>query len=452
MTTAPRPLVAPKSTPPKAPGWPVLGNSLSMLNDPLAYLVEQYHALGPVFQVKMGFQNYWVLAGLDANKFLATEANEVCSSEGLFGDFAKALGSDVNPTVLEGETHAYMRRLQRPGFARSALTPHVAQTVDVVRETVAPWKPGDLIPVLQTVRLMIADQIGLLSTGFRIGEYFDDLQFYLNTLMNVYALKTAPRVLLWRPRFKQAEARLHAFSEQIVAYHREVPPGEGRPHDYVDDYLENVRPDGQPFTPGDLFNATIGPFIAGMDTVSSSISFFLYALLKHRDALERVQPEINALFTNGVPSVNDFRKAESLHAAALETLRVYPVAPFTPRTAKVDFDFAGYRIPAGTEVMFGNTITHFLPEYFSEPQKFSLDRWMGDAPSPKPNTFTPYSLGAHTCLGAGLAEVLMMLTVATLLHEVELELETPDYEAPIKTMPLPNPGKDFRLRVVAHRS
>jgi cytochrome P450 len=149
--------------------------------------------------------------------------------------------------------------------------------------------------------------------------------------------------------------------------------------------------------------------------------------------------------------MNDLRGMELLHASALETLRMYPVTPFTPRTAKVDFEFGGFRIPAGTEIMFANTLTHYLDAYFAEPQRFNIDRWLGDAPSPAPNTFTPYSLGAHTCLGAGLAEVLMMLNAAALLHRVTLELETPEYTAPIKTMPLPNPGGDFRLRVVARR-
>lgn len=450
MTTSSAP--APTALPPKAPGLPVIGNSLSMLSDPLSYLVDQYRQLGPVFRVRMGFQNYWVLAGFEANRFLATEANDVCGSEGLFGDFARQLGSEYMLTVLDGEDHAYMRRINRPGFARSALTNRVPETVSVVHETVAQWEEGQTFPVMYTVRRMVADQIGLLTTGFTLGDDFDDMLFYLNTLMNVYALKVMPRAMLWRPRFKRAEARLHVLSDKILAYHREVPAGEGRPRDYVDDFLENVRPDGKPFTPADLFSTTIGPFFAGMDTLASTISFYLYALTRHRDALERVQPEVDALFANGIPSVNDFRKADALHAAALETLRTYPVTPFTPRTAKVDFEFAGFQIPAGTEIMFGNTITHYMEEYFPEPERFSLDRWMGDAPQPAPNTFTPYSLGQHTCLGAGLAEVLMMVTVAALLHKVSLELETPDYEAPIKTMPLPNPGKDFRLRVAALRS
>ena len=449
MTTAP---AAVSSTlPPKAPGLPLIGNSLSMLNDPLAYLVDQYRERGPVFRVKMGFQNYWVLAGIEANKFLATEANDVCSSEGLFGDFARQLGGDYMLTVLHGEDHAYMRRVNRPGFARSALTPRVGVAVDVVRETVAQWEPGQTFPVLYTIRRMIADQIGLLTTGFKLGDDFDEMLFYLNTLMNVYALKIAPRAMLWRPRFKRAEARLQRLSDKILAYHREVPAGEGRPHDYVDDFLENVRPDGQPFTPADLFNTTIGPFFAGMDTLASTVSFHLYALLRHRDAYERVMPEIEALFANGTPSVNEFRKADALHASAMETLRAYPVTPFTPRTARVDFEFAGFQIPAGTELMFGNTITHYLEEYFPEPERFSLNRWMGDAPPPAPNTFTPFSLGQHTCLGAGLAEALMMLNLAAMLRYATLELETPDYTAPIKTMPLPNPGNDFRLRVVALR-
>ena len=300
---------APSTLPPKAPGLPVVGNSLSMLNDPLTYLVQQYRELGPVFRVKMGFQNYWVLAGPEANRFLSTEANEKCSSDGLFGDFAKQLGSEYMLTVLDGEAHAHMRRINRPGFARSALTPRVAETVEVVRATVATWEEGQTFPVMLTVRQMVADQIGLLTTGFKLGGYFDDMLFYLNTLMNVYALKVMPKAMLWRPRFKRAEARLQVLSDQILAYHRQVPAGEGRPHDYVDDFLENVRPDGQPFTPGDLFSTTIGPFFAGMDTLASTLSYYLYALLRHRDALERVQPEIDALFANGTPSVNDFRKA-----------------------------------------------------------------------------------------------------------------------------------------------
>lgn len=450
MTTSPAPVRA--ALPPKAPGWPLIGNSLSMLNDPLSYLVEQYRQLGPVFRVKMGFQNYWVLAGLEANRFLATDANEVCGSEGLFAGFAQSLGTDVMLTVLDGEAHAHMRRLNRPGFARSALVPHVGVTVGVVQDAVASWEPGATFPVLKTVRRIIADQIGLLTTGFRLGDDFDDMLFYLNTLMNVHALKVMPKAMLLRPRFKRAEARLQRLRDEILAYHREVKPGEGRHRDYVDEFLDNVRPDGKPFSTGDFFSLTVGPFFAGMDTLASTVSFFLYALSKHPDALARVLPEIDALFAEGIPAANDFRKADHLHAAALETLRVYPVTPFTPRTAKVDFEFGGYRIPAGTELMFGNTITHYLDEYFSEPGAFSLDRWLGNAPPPAPNTFTPFSLGAHTCLGAGLAEVLMMLTVAAILRDARLELETPDYEAPIKTMPLPNPGNDFRLRMVARRA
>jgi cytochrome P450 len=454
MTTspaAPAP-VTDRAVPPKAPGLPLLGNSLSMLSDPLSYLVQQYHELGPVFRVKMGFQKYTVLAGYEANRFLASEANDVCSSEGLFGGFAKALDSDVMLTVLDGEAHAYMRRLNRPGFARSALVPHMDTVLAVVRDKAASWEPGATFPVMETVRHIVADQIGLIATGFRLGDDFDDMLFYLNTLMNVHALKVMPKAMLLRPRFKRAEARLHRLSEEILAYHRDVPAGEGRAADYVDGFLESVRPDGKAFTPGDLFSATIGPFFAGMDTLASTLSFYLYALTKHQEVLARVQPEIDALFANGTPSVNDMRKAELLHASALETLRVYPVTPFTPRTAKVDFEFSGYLIPAGTELMFGNTITHYLDEYFAEPERFNIDRWLGDAPPPAPNTFTPYSVGAHTCLGAGLAEMLMMLNAAALLHSVALELETPDYSVPIKTMPLPNPGKEFRLRVAARRA
>jgi cytochrome P450 len=64
-----------------------------------------------------------------------------------------------------------------------------------------------------------------------------------------------------------------------------------------------------------------------------------------------------------------------------------------------------------------------------------------------PGVFAPYSLGAHTCLGAGMAEAIMLINMAALLKFAKLDLTSPDYEVPIRTIPLPNPGQKFALTV-----
>lgn len=429
---------------PRAGGLPLIGNSLDMLHDPLSYLVEQYLELGPVFKVKMGFQNYTVMAGIEANRFLAGDGEQYLSSERLFGGMAKAMKTDVMLTVLDGEPHSHMRKLNRRGFSRSQAADHIDTLVGIVDEYAGNWNSGDMIPVFEVMRRIVVDQLGVMMTGISPREYFDDIRTYLNTLMNVEALKVWPRLMLYRPGFLQARQRVWELGKRVLEKHRSETPESPT---LIDDILAGTRPDGKPFTEDDLIAMSVGPYFAGMDTIASTMAFFMYAMAKHPDVVARVKPEIEALFADGMPSLNDFRDAKVLHAAALETLRRYPVTPFTPRTVASDFEFEGHHIEAGTEVMIGQTILHFLPEYYEDPYTFNVDRFLDGGPGRIPQVFTPFTLGSHTCLGAGLAEVQMMVTMAAMLRAADYQLETPDYEVTIHTMPLPNPGNDFRLRV-----
>lgn len=435
------------SRPPRMPGIPFLTDNLNMLNDPLRYLVQGYQKLGPVFRVRMGTIQYTILAGLEANLFLQGEGNHVLGSKELFGGMAAQFNTDVMLTMVDGEAHSHMRKVMRPGFARSAVAPHVGTVIGIVQEYAERWKSGDKVPVFDTMRRIICDQIGMISTGVRPGEKYKDVLTFLKYAMNIEVLKIGPRVLLHRQEFKRARASMLALGREIVEMHRNNPPEEsGRERDMIDDLLANVRPDGDPFTDDDLIAMAVGPYIAGIDTLSSTQAFFVYAVLKHPEVRARVEADIDALFANGTPDLNAFRKAEVLHAAAIETLRRYPTTPFTPRTVTAPFEFGGYHHTVGTQVMVAQAVTHMLPEYYPEPEKFDIDRHMSKSTLP-PGVFAPYSLGAHTCLGAGMAEALMLINMAALLKYSKVDLPSPDYEVSIYTMPLPNPGQKFAVTV-----
>ncbi len=434
--------------PPAVPGLPLLGNSLNMLNDPLRFLVSQYHTLGPVFRVQMGFQKYTVMAGLEANKFLAQEGERVFSSKSLFGGMADAFNTDVMLVVLDGAPHRHMRKLMRRGFARSSAMPHLDTMVGVVQQAVEQMPAGETFPVFNTLRRIVVDQLGIMTTGFPPEDYYEDIFVFLNTMLNVTAVKVWPSFMLRTPRFRRARLRVREFGQKLLDYHRQNPPETtGREPNLIDDVLAGTRPDGDAFTEDDLLSMAVGPFFAGMDTVASSISFFMYTLHKYPDVLEKVKAEVRAVFSKGTVTAQDFQQMPVLHAAAIETLRFYPATPFTPRQAAEAFTFEGYEFPVGTEVMTAQTVTHFLPEYYPDPYRFDVTRHLGEGGHARiPNVYTPFSLGAHTCLGAGMAEVQMMVTMAALLHYGDFQLESPDYEVQIHTMPLPNPGAKFRMK------
>ena len=102
--------------PPQAPGLPLLGSGLKMMNDPLSYLVSCYGQFGPIFRLRALNRNLTVMAGLEANQFLARAGDEHFGSEALFGGFAREMGTRVFLVALDGEEHRRLRKLMRRGY------------------------------------------------------------------------------------------------------------------------------------------------------------------------------------------------------------------------------------------------------------------------------------------------------------------------------------------------
>ena len=200
----------------------------------------------------------------------------------------------------------------------------------------------------------------------------------------------------------------------------------------------------------DLKVSVLGPFIAALDTVAGTCSFMLYALLRNPDLLARARAEADTLFADGEPAWSDVGKMDVLHRTALETLRMYPVVPMLARTVTNSFEFAGYRIEAGESVMVATSVPHYLPECFPDPDRFDIERYAeGRAEHRQPYAYAPFGLGPHRCLGNGFAEVQIIVTMATLLHDVELALHPSGYRLKTAEVPLPRPRDSFRVRASA---
>ena len=155
-------------------------------------------------------------------------------------------------------------------------------------------------------------------------------------------------------------------------------------------------------------------------------------------------------FYNGIQQLDVIRRTY------LETLRLYATVPRTVRTVANTFEFSGCTVPAGRQVILDFTLTHHLPEFFPEPEQFDIDRF---APTRNEHrqtaVYMPYGVGTHRCLGEDLAEFVILTAMATLLHDVRLELDPPGYTLTgwkIKGLPTRHPGKSFRFRLVQRRS
>ncbi len=283
----------------------------------------------------------------------------------------------------------------------------------------------------------------------------EDLVIYLSTSI-VSSFGAKKREALALPRFQRARERVMELGYKIVEAHRSAPAHDRKP-DLVDEALARAAARPEVYSETRLAFGGLGPLLAGLETVARTNTFMLYALLTNPDALKRVVNEADLAFEQGVLNWEALKSMSATQGAAMETLRMYTGEGFGAIVAK-PLTFAGYRLEPGDEVLVAMTVPHFLPELFPHPETFDIDRYRSPRNEHRQRgAYAPFGLGEHTCLGAGIAEIQLMVITATLLHTYRFELDPPDYQLmPGQQLTIEDDvygmsGKQFCLKVATKR-
>ena len=435
---------------PRAAGLPLAGNALDLLRDAEAFLLKQYRSLGPIFRVRAFGRRFIVLAGPEANLLLARGNTHFRTFE-IWQRFDADVGAARQIMSMGGGDHARLRKHEAPAYSAGILKSGMAEAVDLVRSEIAGWPENEPIPGQYLFQRILLEQLGRLTTGRSARPYVDDLIAYFEALLHTNFSGTRPRLILRLPRIRRARRRVMELAGRILADHDPARPT-GRAPDYIDEVLALHRADPEFLPETDLPITALGPFLVGLETASAISACMLYELLRHPDLLARVTAEADALFGRGTPAPGDLRGLDVTHRVALETMRVYPLGAAVPRVVANSFEFAGYAVPAGERVLIGIALPHRMAEYFPDPDRFDIDRYTAErAEHRRPGVYTPFSAGAHSCLGRGLAEALVMLNVAVIAHWTEPALDPPGYTLKLKRTPSTHPDRSFRIRVKRRR-
>ncbi len=436
---------------PQAPGLPLIGNAFGMVRDLRAFLMKQYRTFGPVFRIRALNRRFIVLAGPEANRFVERDNRHFRSYEAWL-PFTTGLGASHLLVGMDGPEHIRMRRAHADHYSRKLMKNRTDEAVRIMQDQIAEWPLDTAIPAQYAFQRIVTAQLGRLIINAEPGEYLDDIIFFFQTLLKIYFSRQLPRWAMSLPRFRRASGRMEELARKILADHA-PEHRHTRPPDFIDDVLELNRTDPHFMPETNLLLTVLEAFMVGLDTVSTLCAFMSYELLKHPDLLAQVTAEADTLFERGSPDPNEVRRMEVLHRVALETLRLYPLAPVVPRTVANAFEFEDYHIPAGEHVLVGFTLPHLMPEYFPDPQRFDIDRYTPErAEHRQAGVYAPFGVGTHRCLGNSLAEVLIALNIATLVHDTELALAPPDYTLKLTHLPVTRPARSFKFRVTRRGS
>ncbi|MEE2664003.1 MAG: cytochrome P450 [Myxococcota bacterium] len=114
-----------------------------------------------------------------------------------------------------------------------------------------------------------------------------------------------------------------------------------------------------------------------------------------------------------------------------------------------DFEFSGYRIPEGSMVLVSALHTHYMEEWWNEPEKFDPERFSPERAEDQRHThsYIPFGGGQHMCIGLRFAESQVKIVLHHILRKYRWTLKD-GYTMPIQQAPISKPRDGLPLRLV----
>ncbi|XP_058193836.1 cytochrome P450 736A117-like [Rhododendron vialii] len=251
---------------------------------------------------------------------------------------------------------------------------------------------------------------------FDIGDFAPWLK-WVNRVNGVYG------------RAERLAKELDEFLEGVVEEHegRERKGGE-RDQDFVDVLLEVQRENviGMPIHRDSVKALILDVFAGGTDTTSTALEWAMTELLKHPQAMKKLQAEVRRTTQPNQPiNEDDLDQMPYLKAVIKETLRVHPPVPLlVPRESTKDVRIMGYDVAAGTRVVVNAWSIGRDPASWDEPEEFRPERFLNRPIDFRGQDFEliPFGAGRRGCPGIQFAAAVNELVVANLVHKFDFAL------------------------------
>ena len=256
-----------------------------------------------------------------------------------------------------------------------------------------------------------------------------------------------PRLTLLTPKFVLSALRTGKLLKKVREENSNRCPADKTSVTYMDKIEQGVRERPDLYTENDIRTISMLPFVGGVDPIGGTISFILYRLLQDDELRKRVVEEVDRVLSDGELNFDSIDRLEDVRGLVMETMRVNPVAYAMARTATKSFEFGGYTINKGDELMVFTVANHWEESFFEDPEKFDIERYREPRNEHKNGAiYAPFGRGPHTCVAAGLAEMHTVINVAMLLRYLDFDAAVPLEKVKVKYIPAPFMSENFKIR------
>jgi len=344
----------------------------------------------------------------------------------------KRMGHFLGKGLLttEGEPWKTQRRLIQTGFERKQLEVLSSIMQDSLADSLRDFDrqarlgPVDIYPLMMKITFAM---VGRSLFGARLkDEDIDLISLAISTVQEFMVRQTIQPYL--NPWFavsgelrRHWELRNRAFGvlREYLQRRRKEAPG----HDLLQILMDARYSDGHGMSDELILSESMQLLVAGHETSSNALSWFLYLLSSRPDCVERVRQEFDAVLGDRPLSYSDVPKFEFTTQLIMEALRLYPPFWMVDRMALADDRAGDLDIPRGSTVVVFIYGAHHSPQYWEDPETFDQERFsQAKEKRHTPFAHLPFGAGPRGCIGGNYAMLQMLMILSVLLRKYDFSL------------------------------
>ena len=424
-------------------GMPVLGNTLDQLHDYPAFANRMVAKYGRVYRNNSFGGRSVALHGPEANELVMFDREKIFSSEQGWGPVLNLL-FPRGLMLMDFEKHRADRKILSVAFKPEPMRHYAESLNEGIRDRIGQWS-GKTFKFYPAIKELTLDLAATSFLGIPWGPEADKVnKAFVDMVQASIGVVRVPLPFTAMGRGAKGRAYLVDYFGKMVPERRD-----GTGEDMFSQICRTRDDDGNYMSVEAIVDHMNFLMMAAHDTITSSITTLVWELARNPEWQDRLREEMLAVAPAGEGvGHNSLGQLEMTEWAFKEALRLVPPVPSFPRRALKDFEYGGYRIPAGTSVGVSPAYTHMMEEHWPEPHKFDPMRFSPEVARERHKyAWVPFGGGAHMCLGLHFAYMqakIFFHHVITTHRIVVAEGYAPEWQV----LPIPRPKDGLTVSFV----
>jgi len=443
---------------------PIVGNAPDLgFETPMQNLMKLARELGPIF--RLSFPGGRTALVISSHELVADACDEnrfdkkVSAALTQIREFA---GDGLFTAHTDEPNWGKAHRLLMPAFGPAAMRGYHDEMLDVADQMLTRWErfgPEEVLDVPDNMTRLTLDTIALCGFGYRFNSFYQkEMHPFVESMVRALAeagartrrMPLQNQLMLRTQRQFQADSSyMHEVTRELIAQRRKLEPEEA-PKDLLGLMLSSKDPlTGEGLDDDNIRNQLVTFLIAGHETTSGLLSFALYFLLRHPEALQKAYAEVDRVLGTETPRFEQVNQLHYLDQILRETLRLWPTAPAFTLRPKADTLLGGlYPVGPDDTLIVLIPSLHRDPSVWRDPERFNPERF---APEVRdgitPHAWKPFGNGQRSCIGRAFSLQESTLVLGMLLQRFHISEPTPYSLYVRETLTLKPEGLKIRARV-----